>query len=84
MTLLEGVEQQKYGQKTGNPLSDVLLMCVCCFVLLTDIGESLRCRGQFLSALAWGGRILTLHLNYVAAYTGPLLFLFERTQQLLR
>jgi len=31
----------------------------------------------------WGGRILTLHLNYVAGYTGPLLFLFERTQQLL-
>ena len=29
--------------------------------------------------LAWGGRILTLHLNYVAGYTGPLLFLFERT-----
>ena len=24
----------------------------------------------------------TLHLNYVAGYTGPLLFLFERTQQL--
>ena len=32
----------------------------------------------------WGGRILTLHLNDVAGYTGPLLFLFERTQQLLR
>ena len=29
----------------------------------------------------WGGRILTLHLNYVAGYTGPLLFLFERTHQ---
>jgi len=27
----------------------------------------------------WGDRILTLHLNYVAGYTGPLLFLFERT-----
>ena len=26
-----------------------------------------------------GGRILTLHLNYVADYTGPLLFLFEQT-----
>jgi len=33
---------------------------------------------------SWGVRILTLHLNYVAGYTGPLLFLFERTQQLLR
>ena len=30
----------------------------------------------------WGGRILTLHLNYVAGYTDPLLFLLERTQQL--
>jgi len=30
----------------------------------------------------WGGQILTLHLNYVAGYTDPLLFLFERTQQL--
>jgi len=30
----------------------------------------------------WCGRILTLHLNYVAGYTDPLLFLFELTQQL--
>jgi len=30
----------------------------------------------------WGGRILTLHLNYVADYINHLLFLFERTQQL--
>jgi len=29
--------------------------------------------------ITWGVRILTLHLNYVAGYTGPLLFLFERT-----
>ena len=29
--------------------------------------------------ITWGGQILTLHLNYVAGYTGPLLFLFERT-----
>jgi len=29
------------------------------------------------------GWILTLHLNYVAGYTDPLLFLFERTQQLM-
>ena len=32
----------------------------------------------------WGGRILTLHLNYVAGYTDPLRFLFERTQQPMR
>ena len=29
----------------------------------------------------WGGWILTFHLNYVAGYTGYLLFLFERTHQ---
>ena len=29
-----------------------------------------------------GCRSLILHLNYVAGYTDPLLFLFERTQQL--
>ena len=29
-----------------------------------------------------GGRIRTLHLNSVAGYTGPPLFLFERTQEL--
>jgi len=26
-----------------------------------------------------GGQMLTLHLNYIAGYTGPLLFHFERT-----
>ena len=31
----------------------------------------------------WGGWILTLHLIYVAGYTNFLLFLFERTQQLM-
>jgi len=29
--------------------------------------------------ITWGCRILTLQLHYVAGYTGPLLFLFERT-----
>jgi hypothetical protein len=29
--------------------------------------------------ITWGVWILTLHLNYVAGYTDPLLFLFERT-----
>jgi len=28
--------------------------------------------------ITWGVRILTLHLNYVAGYTDPLLSLFER------
>jgi len=29
--------------------------------------------------ITWGVWILTLRLNYVASYTGPLLFLFDRT-----
>jgi len=45
----------------------------------TDIGESLRSRGHSLSQVTWGGRILILHLNYVAGYTGPLVFLCEQT-----
>jgi len=28
----------------------------------------------------WGGRILTLHLNYVAGYNDPILCLSEQTQ----
>ena len=55
----------------------------CVRVLLCFIkqifGESLRSRVHSLNQGTWGGRILTLHLNYVAGCTGPLLFLFERT-----
>ena len=29
--------------------------------------------------IAWGVQILTLHLDYVAGCTGPLVFLFEQT-----
>jgi len=29
--------------------------------------------------ITWGVRIFTLHLNYVAGYTDPVLFLFKRT-----
>jgi len=29
--------------------------------------------------MTWGIQILTPHLDYVACYTDPLLFLFERT-----
>jgi hypothetical protein len=36
-------------------------------------------RGHSLRQGTWGSWIPTLHLNYVAGYTGPLLFLFERT-----
>ena len=52
---------------------------VCCFILLTrywgivTVPGFLRVdRPQILTS---GGRIVTLHLNYVADYTGPLLFL---------
>ena len=48
-----------------------------CFV--DPILGNLTVRGHSFSQGTWGCRILTLHLNYVAGYTGPLLFLFERT-----
>ena len=44
-------------------------VCVALFYW-TDIGESLQSRGHSLNQGTWGGRILTLHLNYVAGYTG--------------
>ena len=50
-----------------------------CFV--DPILGNLTVRGHSLSQGTWGCRILTLHLNYVAGYTGPLLFLFERTHK---
>ena len=54
---------------------------VCCFVLLNQYWGIVTVPGSFLKAGegTWGGRILTLHLNYIAGYTGPPLFLFERT-----
>ena len=64
-----------------RPLFSEFSVCVCVTLFCwPDIGESLRSRGYSLNQGTWGGRILTLHLNYVAGYTGPLLFLFERTQ----
>jgi len=51
--------------------------CVC--VLLRFIKPILVNRYGPGSVLKSGGRILTLHLNYVAGYTGLLLFLFKRT-----
>ena len=55
-------------------------LCVCVLLCFVDpiLGKS-RSRCHSLNQGTWGGRILTLHLNYVAGYTGPLLFLFERT-----
>jgi len=52
-------------------------VCMCCFVLLTRYWVP-RFLWVHRPQTIWGGRILTLHHNYVAGYTGPLLFLFER------
>ena len=51
---------------------------VCCFVLLTRYWGIVTVPG-FPRVNGPQQRILTLHLNYVAGYTDPLLFLFERT-----
>ena len=59
--------------KSAPPSVCVLL----CFV--DPILGNLTVRGHSLSQGTWGCWMLTLHLNYVAGYTGPLLFLFERT-----
>jgi len=57
---------------------------VCCFVLLTRYWGIVTVPGcprvNRPGIITWGGRVLTLHLNYVAGYTGSLLFLFERTR----
>jgi len=56
---------------------------MCCFVLLTRYWGIVTVPGcprvNRPQIITWGGRILTLHLNYVAGHTGPLLLLFERT-----
>jgi len=59
------------------------LVCVLLCFILPILGD---CYGPIVIPLegTWGCRMLTLHLKYVAGYTGPLLFLFERTQHLLR
>jgi len=54
-----------------------LCVCVCCFVLLTQYWGIVVVSGfprVNKPQTTWGGRILTLHLNYVAGDTGPLLF----------
>jgi len=56
---------------------------VCCFVLLSRYWGIVTVPGfprvNRPQIITWGGWTLTLLLNYVAGYTGPLLFLFERT-----
>jgi len=44
--------------------------------IVTDPGSPRVNRPQII---IWVGQILTFHLDYVAGYTCPLLFLFERT-----
>ena len=50
---------------------------MCCFVLLTQYWGIVTVPGcprvNRPQMLTWGGRILTLHLSYVAGYTCPLL-----------
>jgi len=56
--------------------------CVCCFVLLTQCWGIVTVPGfprVNRPQTTWGGRIFTLRLYYVAGYTGPFVFLFERT-----
>ena len=59
------------------------LVCVLLCFILPILGDRY---GPIVIPLegTWRCRMLTLHLKYVAGYTGPLLFLFERTQHLLR
>jgi len=61
-------------------------VCVALFLFISVLRcfvdptlGNIKVRGHSLNQGTWGCRILTLHLNYVADYTGPLLFLFERT-----
>ena len=105
---------QGYVSSYNDPLSRMSewtegeCVCVCCFVLWPNIGESLSLRSRgFLTSeprghaptiqvqnllrtsstclpqTTSGGRILTLHLNYVAGYTSPLLFLFKQAHNYL-
>jgi len=56
----------------------VFLLCFIKLILGNRYGPGVSSCQQTLNNNL-GGRIFTLHLNYVAGYTGPLLFLFERT-----
>jgi len=54
-----------------------LRSCVALFYC-TDLGNRYG-PGVIPLQGTWGGRMINLNLNYVAGYTGVLLFLFERT-----
>jgi len=67
-----GPEVSSCQQTLDNHLGGrILTLCVLlCFV--DPILGKLRSRCHSLNQGTWGGRIRTLHLNYVAGYTGPL------------
>jgi len=74
------IKHAVYHTNTAREFSHLEVFGV--FVLLCFVDPilgNLTVRGHSLSQGTWGGRILTLHLNYVAGHTGPFLFLFERT-----
>jgi len=55
-------------------------VCVCVLLcLINPISGNRYGPGVISFQGTWGGQILTLYLKYVACYTDPLLFLFERT-----
>ena len=56
-------------------------VCVCCFILLNRYWGIVTVPGSFLKSEDLGRADFHPqgHLNYVAGYTGPLLFLFEQT-----
>ena len=67
-----------YLERRRDPPSEIVDCVLLCFVD-PILGNRYGPGGHSFSQRSWGGRILTLPLNYVAGYTGPLLFLFERT-----
>jgi len=52
-----------------------VLFCFIKLILGNPCGPGVSSRAT--SSTTWGVWILTLHLNYVAGYTCPLLFLFD-------
>ena len=71
-------------QKLGNHFFVTACVCVCVLLCFVDpILGNLYGTGVVprvdIPQTTCSARISTLHLKYIAGYTGPLLFLFERT-----
>ena len=64
---------------TGPKFCVTIVKCVCCLVLLTWYWGIVAVPGSFLFRAPGVAGSSPFTLNYVAGYTGPLLFLFERT-----